>query len=197
MDALADAGFDLVHAFDTASVDVAAIADPERRRGLLVGNTRALWPRFRAALAADPALAASSDPLDLYTERTLARAFPGERVWFAHVQYDGAFLPIQRIAAAAGFAHLAPTHLAIHPIYGPWFALRAVVALPGPPPAPIELAAPCRCEAPCHDAFARAVASTDPRAWIAVRDACPVGRAHRYSDDQLAYHTTKDLELLR
>jgi len=33
--------------------------------------------------------------------------------------------------------------------------------------------------------------------WIALRDSCNVGRNHRYDDDQLLYHYTKDRALLR
>jgi len=196
---LAEAGFDLVHAFDTAAVahEFPFLADPARRRGLLVGNTRALWPRFLAARRADPELLAASDPLDLYTERTVAHAFPGERVWLAHAQYDGAWIPIQRLAAAVGFAHLAPSHLSIHPTYGPWFALRGVIALVGDPPATRTTCAPCPCDTACTDQLARAIASQDPRDWIALRDSCNVGRNHRYGDDQLLYHYTKDRALLR
>jgi hypothetical protein len=51
----------------------------------------------------------------------------------------------------------------------------------------------CTCDAPCHDALARALATpNDWRAWLAVRDACPIGRDYRYDDDQLRYHYTKD-----
>jgi len=32
--------------------------------------------------------------------------------------------------------------------------------------------------------------------WSAVRDRCPVGRAYRYSDEQIAYHYTKDPQFL-
>jgi methylmalonic aciduria homocystinuria type C protein len=28
--------------------------------------------------------------------------------------------------------------------------------------------------------------------WLAVRDACPVGRAHRYCEDQIRYHYAGD-----
>jgi cyanocobalamin reductase (cyanide-eliminating) / alkylcobalamin dealkylase len=34
------------------------------------------------------------------------------------------------------------------------------------------------------------------RAWLAVRDACPVGREHRYGDDQIAYHYAKRRDAL-
>jgi methylmalonic aciduria homocystinuria type C protein len=199
--ALADAGFDLVHEVDTAAIarELALpwLADPARRRGVVVGNTRALWPKFLAARRTDPELAAAPDPLDRYTERTLARVFAGDRVWLAHARYDGAWIPIQRIAAAAGLGHVAPTGLVIHPTFGPWIALRAVVTLPGePPPRRAPARPPCRCGEACQRAFARAAETCAADDWIAVRDACPVGRAHRYGDDQLRYHYTKDRALL-
>jgi len=91
--------------------------------------------------------------------------------------------------------------LAIHPQHGPWFGLRAVLvaAIEGPPSTP-RPASPCAsCSAPCVPALERALAvSGSPlssaaitrhaAAWIAVRDACPIGRASRYSDAQLDYH---------
>jgi cyanocobalamin reductase (cyanide-eliminating) / alkylcobalamin dealkylase len=188
---LADAGFDVTQELDLGATGIAGLTG----RGLLVGNTRALWPIFVAARAADPALLASHDPLDLYTERTIAAAFPGARAWFAHRQYDGAYLPFQRIAVTAGLGALAPTQLVIHPIYGPWFALRAVVALDGdPPPLAPPLMYRCTCE--CEARLADALQARDWRAWLAVRDACCVGREFRYGDSQLAYHYTKALELL-
>ncbi len=199
---LAEAGFDVVHAFDPAVVaddpQLAMLADPTRRLGLVVGNTRALWPRFVAAWRADRELAAEADPLDRYTERALASAFVGARVWLGHQTYDGAFVPLQRLAARVGLAYLAPTHLSIHATYGPWFALRAVVVLHGDPPrTPPAVMPPCRCARACPSALERAMSSKDPESWIAVRDACPVGREHRYTDDQVRYHYTKDRSLLR
>lgn len=41
------------------------------------------------------------------------------------------------------------------------------------------------------------MSSKQPDSWIAVRDACPIGREHRYPEDQLRYHYTKDRSLLR
>lgn len=202
---LAAAGFDLAHAFDPAiaarepglALIGEALADAAGAWcGLLVGNTRALWPPFVAARAADPALAADPNPLQRYTERCVEAARPaGARVYYAHQRYGGAFVPFQRLAVATGLGALAPSHLVIHPEHGPWFALRAVIVAPGappvPPPSPIARA--CRCDAPCHDALAAATAARGPdawRAWLAVRDACTL-RAHRYSDDQIRYHYTR------
>lgn len=183
-DALARAGFDLVHAFDAH----AAAREPgwERlaagpRLGLLVANTRALWPVFSAARRAE------RDPLDRYTERTLTDAYPSAPIYFTHRAENGAFLPFTRLAVATGFGALAPSHLVIHPIYGPWIALRAVVLLEGEPPVRAPIAQPCVCAEPCREALAAALPSTDWHAWLAVRDACPL-RAHRYGDDQIRFH---------
>lgn len=194
---LADAGFDLAHAFDTR----AAAAEPgwellagAPRLGLLVGNTRALWPHFVAAMR-EPALAAAPDPLERYTERTLAAAFPGAVIHYSHRRHGAGFLPFQRLAVATGLGALSPGHLVIHPIYGPWFALRAVVAVDGTPPVRAPIAKPCVCGAPCaralaaaEDAAARGEAGW--RTWLAVRDACSL-RAWRYGEDQATYHYTK------
>jgi methylmalonic aciduria homocystinuria type C protein len=191
---LADFGLDIAHAFDTARV--AELVPMSKRRGILVGNTRALWAPFVAAVHADRELAASSDPLDRYVERSIAAAFPGAPAWFSHRRYDGAFLPFQKLAVATGLGVLAPTQLVIHPVYGPWFALRAIVLVDGDPP---ELAPPPRvscCDGDCGARLDVALASRDWRAWLAVRDACNVGRAYRYSDEQITYHYTKNRSLL-
>jgi cyanocobalamin reductase (cyanide-eliminating) / alkylcobalamin dealkylase len=191
---LADDGFDIAHAFDTERV-AGLLPAASKRRGVLVGNTRAIWEPFVAAIERDHELAASHDPLDRYTELAIERAFPGAPVWFSHRRYDGAFVPFQKIAVATGLGVLAPTQLVIHPTYGPWFALRAVVLVDGDPPAPTIPSLPC-CNSDCAARLDAAMASRDWRAWVAVRDACNIGRAYRYSDDQITYHYTKNRSLL-
>jgi hypothetical protein len=188
---LAAAGFDLAHAFDTAlaadAPGLGVLAGPARL-GILVGNTRALWPPFQAALRADPALAADPDPLDRHAERAIASGFATDaRIYYGHRRHAGSFLPLQRLAALTGLGAIAPSQLVIHPIYGPWFALRAVVVLDGDPPVRQPIPLPCRCTTACTDAFTRAQQSQDPGDWLAVRDRCAL-QAWRYSDDQIAYH---------
>lgn len=192
------AGFDVVQPFDALACarepGLEVLGDPARRRGLLVGNTRALWPRFVAARARDRALDRDPHPIERYTVETLdwiAASLPDARVYYGHREYDGAFLPFQRLAVASGLGALAPTHLVIHPIYGPWFALRAVIVCAGEPePAKLPIARACSCTNKCGDALARAVTATTDRgaAWLAVRDACTAGREHRYTEEQIAYH---------
>jgi len=190
---LAAAGFDIAHRFDAASAarepGLAMLAGPPRL-GILIGNTRALWTPFTAAMR-DPVLAAETDPLDRYTERAIGAAFSptaaGFRIYYGHRRYDGGFLPLQRLAAITGLGAMAPNHLVIHPIYGPWFALRAVVVTDGDPPELRPIAQPCRCDASCHERLSRALQSMASSDWLAVRDSCSL-RAWRYPDDQVRYH---------
>ncbi|HEY0477378.1 MAG TPA: hypothetical protein VGD37_07625 [Kofleriaceae bacterium] len=192
MDALATlaaAGFDIAHTFDAPAVARAlgvAVLDGEARLGILIGNTRALWPRFREAMR-DPALAAERDPLDRYTERVIDAAFPGARIYHGHRRYAGAFVPLQHVAVAAGLGALAPSHLVIHPIYGPWFALRAAVVIDGEPPVRTPITRPCECDARCPAVLIRAQQSGRWQDWLSVRDSCTL-RDWRYSDDQIRFH---------
>jgi methylmalonic aciduria homocystinuria type C protein len=174
-------GFDIAHEFDTRPF---AMLPPGR--GILIGNTRALWPHFTAALPELP----RDNPLEAFTERAIGAAHPRARIFYAHRKYNGSFIPFQRIAVATGLGALAPCHLVIHPEYGPWFALRAIVVVDGEGPVRAPIAQPCRCEASCTTSLDAAFAKPGEwRAWLAVRDACSL-RAHRYSDDQILYHYT-------
>jgi cyanocobalamin reductase (cyanide-eliminating) / alkylcobalamin dealkylase len=200
-------GFDLVAGFSVDAWNAAAPPGqqltPRRERGLgaVIGNTRALWPRFTAALAEDAALLAEEAPLDRYSERVIGAAAGDAPVLFAH---RPPYPPIQRIADHAGLAHLQPSHLCVHPVYGPWIAMRAVVLLDAPAPAPVApTPPPCECARGCLPLFERAAAlGFDPRheptwrAWVAIRDACPLGRAYRYDDDQVRYHYSVDRSAL-
>lgn len=156
---LVDDGFDICVAFE---------------RGVLIGNTRALWEPFLRARRDE------ADPLDRYTERCIERAYPGAKISYAH---QPPYLPFQQYAVEAGLAAMSPGHLAIHPVYGPWFALRALIHEPGPRTQMIEKSCVCTraCEVP-RDGN-----------WLAMRDACSTGRQHRYSDAQVEYHYTRSL----
>jgi hypothetical protein len=41
-----------------------------------------------------------------------------------------------------------------------------------------------------------AAVERDWTSWVSVRDACPIGRDSRYSDEQIRYHYTKLRQLL-
>ena len=128
---------------------------------------------------------------------------------------------MQRVAVAAGLCyHDSETQLAMHPVYGSWIAFRAVIVLdlppdlgPDPPPRVPCLLTPAEKEA-AREAMAAALRASDSAnlctqlhgaagmqkdvrlAWAALRDVPAVGRGHRYSEAQLAYHYTKDRAVL-
>jgi cyanocobalamin reductase (cyanide-eliminating) / alkylcobalamin dealkylase len=181
---------------------------------VVIGNTRAMWPRFCDAVRRDPALLCLEHPLEAYTERCIARAVeavgvPASLRWSHEV--GERLVAMQRLAHVAGLAYLSDSHLSVHPTFGPWIGLRAAVSFqtPGPACRPPALHHPCGgCRDRCAPAFERALAaangqltaeaaSADWTLWLACRDACPTGREHRYGEAQLRYHYLKDFESLR
>lgn len=212
-------GLDLVQVFDIARYND-LIADHETlaplplfgRRGalaLLVGNTKALWPHFIEAFQGDMDLAECADPLDIWIERVLKACLtdiPAEwALRFSHDPGEG-LVSMLHLAQASGLAHVGPAHLAVHLDHGPWIGLRGVIVVDAEPPhaQPDSVVAPCKgCHAPCVEALdaalaaapASEIASSWP-VWVAVRDACPVGKANRYSEAQIRYHYTKDRAVL-
>lgn len=204
-------GIDLVWPFLVGDVNarlepMARLAGEAADLGLLFASTRFYWLRFAAAVATEPERAREADPVDRHVVETITSALAPFRdavtLRFAH---ESPPLPIQRIAEYAGFARLSPGRLSVHPVYGPWIALRgvAVVGVPGPTGPSWPLRDPCPgCRGGCDRVLARATAARERpdsaalaenwRAWLAVRDACPVGREHRYSEEQIRYGYTKD-----
>jgi len=216
-----EAGFDIVHPFriawfnDTVEPSL-RIPDWGRQSalGFVVGNTRRLWSVFARRAAEDRSVLGVENPLDSYVEKALTNAASrsiDDRhvILFAH-HMTPVPVAIQRVAHASGLAHLSPSRLSVHPTYGPWLALRAVIVVDadGPTGDRPFLHDPCTpCPKPCLAAFDRALAATEMgrpgdverqwESWADVREVCPEGRAFRYGDDQLRYHYTKDRSILR
>jgi methylmalonic aciduria homocystinuria type C protein len=181
----------------------------------IIGNTRFIWQRFRAVLALEPSRLADTNPLDRYVEDSIHRACESlsvrTAIFWAHIAAPRA-LPIQRIAQVAGLASLSPSHFSIHPTYGPWMGLRAIVVFDtdAPNEEPHRGSNPCeQCSQPCmppmREAFARAERNSlslaeairsDWRSWARVRQVCPIGQQEQYSEEQLEYHYTNDKSLL-
>lgn len=217
---LAQAGLDLLHPFPVSAYDRSVLGHDllqpiggsvrSDALALLVGNTRALWPRFAAAYSESEVLQRCPDPLDAYVEQAVIRAFAGveprPNIFFAHT------MPVRvsmlRAAAASGFACIGPAHLAVHDTFGPWFALRALVVVDLSAPDEVSPPAnPCvGCSEPCVEAMNRAMeqnATVDAQAvsaswrqWLAVREVCPVGEHAAYPPDQKRYHYTRDRAVL-
>ena len=117
---------------------------------LLLANTHAIWRPFSLWLRGDAArVVQHQHPFDTYLQQVVNRALdallPGFRrdVFWACEEGTPRMVAMQRAAECAGLAHLDPsTHLSIHPTFGAWLSLRAVVVLDLPglghvPPAPL------------------------------------------------------------
>ncbi len=204
--ALHSAGFSLTAALPTEAVIAIApaLAAPlaSMPSALLIGNNRDLWSRFVAAYRADASLRAEQHPFDTFVETALAAVIETRAVRFAHRMYDQAYVPMQRLAAAARLGALSATHLVIHPTYGPWFSLRAVIAFETPVSALADGWARCAasdCQRGCQPLFDKTMASGRSatwRDWLAVRAACSTGTEWRFSDEQIIYHYTKDRRVI-
>jgi hypothetical protein len=159
---------------------------PGARTAVLVASGgRALWDAFTRA----PEFGCEPDPLDAYTRRVVGAAAvelgptAGVQTLFAFEQRGGAFADFVALGRLAGLG--APSRLAllIHPVYGPWLSLRAIVLTLGEweigTSVPLGFD-PCRdCPAPCEAAGPE---------FTARRRACVVGPEHTYSEAALAHH---------
>ncbi|MFI5314897.1 MAG: hypothetical protein ACHQ6T_04295 [Myxococcota bacterium] len=180
---------------------------PAARSAIVVGNAgRALWSAFQTS----PERALPDDPLDAYTRRVLAAAArlgdPPAAVGFYADRRGGVYLPLVELARRAGFGAPGRIGVLIHPEFGPWIGIRAVLlvrdALPETIAPPYD---PCGgCPAPCASAcvgaavaargfdtqkcYATRLADPACAGACAARSACVVGPGHAYSAAQLAHH---------
>ncbi|MCG8432615.1 MAG: hypothetical protein MJA83_01115 [Gammaproteobacteria bacterium] len=216
------AGFDVVHALQADWYNN-VVDDPHRlpvferanTLAIIIGNTRALWPRFLDWLRSHPKWLNDANPLDRYVMANVTAALQPLTVKYiirwAHLP-DPHHIAFQRLAHIAGLAYLSPSYLSVHPNFGPWIALRAVVVVDcdGPAARPVDMANPCgTCENQCMPLFNHALKAVGAflpgheavgehwQTWLSIRDACPVGKEHRYSEEQIRYHYIKDISLLR
>ncbi len=205
---------------DAAAFD--RVAAPLRLSALLPGAAGALVAgaggrRFFDGFSAAPeARDGGGDPLDRYTARAVAEAVAGAlagggaRFAIAHPFDLDPVIPFQRLGRAAGLGGPGPLALQIHPVFGPWWAYRALIVVDRPLPAGAAPGDGCAgCPAPCVAACpGRAVAragfqvvachahrraAAECRLSCPARLACVRGPEHRYSDEQLAFHMRASL----
>lgn len=187
----------------------------ERDLVLVVGNTRRLWPLFLEAYRATW-LWKEAHPLDAYSRLHIGGAVTRMANEFdlrhaLRYSFDPAphGVAISRLATVAGVGEASPVGLCIHPDYGPWFSLRAAVVLDVEGPAPRAATPTCSActTRPCiaardemlkqiGEVFDHATLLANWRIWLTMRDACPVGIAARYTEQQIRYHYVKDRSIL-
>ena len=214
-------GFDLVQPFvvqkyNSARSGLAALPEFSRQEtlGLLIGNTRKLWPHFLQHLEREPGLLDREHPLDTYVteklEKVASQIEPLAELRFSY-EKEARFVALQTVCELSGLAPLRAGMLNIHPTYGPWIALRAVIicdlSVDGIDFSPLprlatdweeecQIAFDAACNA-AGDSLSHQDIKADWQRWLKVRDTCPIGREHRYGESQILYHYTQDLGVLR
>ncbi len=211
--ALEKAGFNLTAPLPAEEYD-ALVSPPWRsdvlRRGcrsvLIVGNGgSALWKCFRRS----PESNTRRDPLDRYTARVLRDC--GETHFASYRdRRQGRPLPLVALAERAGLGSPGRLGLLLHPTYGPWMSLRAVVysseevTLDAVP-----VFDPCKdCPAPCVPAcrggaigesgfdgarcFRTKLLDSGCRSACDARAACVLAPEHAFPPDQVAHHSRID-----
>lgn len=181
---------------------------------LLLGNGgKAFWQ------ALTPEVWDNRDALDLHSveiaKAYLQQAFP-ERQY--QVLYPSAApVGLQQLGKLAGWHGDSPLKLGINPVFGLWYAYRALLWVEGELPATIapSFLSPCvQCEAkPCirtcpADALSEApkflrgcidfrLAVDSPCQFNCLaRLQCPIASQHRYSSEQIQYHYTQSYDTL-
>jgi hypothetical protein len=166
------------------------------------------WPAFRAS----PEFAAAApNPLDAWSRRVgteLALELGGTALF----PFEGPpYWPFQRWAMRAEAVSPSPLGILIHPEFGLWHGYRAALLLPlrialparDPRPSPCLTCAekPCLSACPvtaftpagydvgaCAAFLSGAGGSICLQRGCRARDACPVGSAYRYPDEQIGFH---------
>jgi len=159
-----------------------------------------------------------ANPLDTYTVAQAQRiigdlrqaGFDGAAAYYWE-QRSGTYADFQRLAVAAGMGAPSKLGLMVHPVFGPWIALRALLytdkELP-PTPARDDFDPCTGCPAPCERAcpvsavgFPFQIAACGVRRqqapctqWCDARRACVIGPEHTYEPAVQAFHSRAALK---
>ena len=201
---LQQSGFDIVHPFsfdalDDSVLEYLPIKNLSGKMGFLVGNTGSIWDDFIEWLSQRLRWSEIVDPFETFIEETIERCVGQKTLIFWTHETKRYIIPVQRMAHQTGLAYLSDGQFNIHPRFGPWFALRAVVIVSGtmssnqviPNPSTEDI------ETTSKAMFNRLLQSNATwQEWLSLRDLYIVGRTHRYSEEQIRYHYTRDKTVL-
>jgi len=216
--ALDAAGFNLCGALSATRYDALVPAAwrtaallPDARTALVVASGgRALWTALRAA----PEIDAACDPVDTYTARVLGdlaqrllEAGQPSRALYPLERRGDAWADFVGLAREAGLGAPSRLGLLIHPVYGPWMSIRAILLthLEWPQGVSASDFDPCSgCAAPCAEACPGGAVGpegisarvcyekqlTVPACALrcSARHACVVGTEHAYAEEAEAHH---------
>ena len=227
--ALAPYGLNLVGTTPIAAYDVGVPPPlglrrllPAAKTAIVIGNGGgAFWVAFRDFCRVHPEHEREPDPIDAFTCRAVETAIaatidPGAPVRLLYpFRYPDEPVSFMRLAECAGLGRRSLLGVLIHPLFGPWIALRAALLV-----SPI-LTAPRPADGfdPCPDCTERACMAACPAGAVTVagwdvprcathrlrpedtcaarchaRFDCVIGRPYRYPPDALEYHQRRALE---
>ncbi|KAH9256050.1 hypothetical protein BASA81_005826 [Batrachochytrium salamandrivorans] len=174
------------------------VSFPEQKRGLLIANSKHVWPFFTRWFSALPEPLAH--PFDTFVAEQLAEALREARLEpldVFYVQDTARLVAFQRLAQVTGICVLdLDLHLCVHPVFGPWFALRALVVLDEPsamlqkPSLPVIELDKGEVQQSVQW-LERALKTLEWTSWAEMRKCISLGKEHRYSKAQLIYHYSK------
>ncbi len=190
---------------------------------VLIGNYKAIWEPFKQYC--QRTTDQLDNPLDTFVAESIHEALQSidqciKPTLFYPYETGPKFVHFQKVAHLSNMAHLHPdANLCVHPQYGAWMALRAVLVFDKYPvsndlvnmfqqepfsiQSPIPLDDPKVQEALC--AFMNACKEKLPYSstWkllVNVRDAISAFQPaiqHRYTEEQIIYHYLKDRSVLK
>jgi hypothetical protein len=185
---------------------------------VVASGGRAFWEAF----CASPEASRGPHPVDAFARRVLGEtvealeaASHAARALHYDERRGGEFADFVALGRAAGLGAPSRLGLLLHPIYGPWLSIRAVLltaldldespALTGFDPCQ---GCPAPCATACHGAAVpptgfdaagcAATRRSEPACALRcdARRACVVGRAHAYAPEQEAHHAAAAVEKL-
>jgi len=185
------------------------------RQLLLIGHAgRELWTGLQQA-GSD-----SSNPVDDYTRHAIDDYFHADQDDYAYqMLYPGPYrVDLLQLGELAGWHHPSPFWLGVNKVWGSWFAYRAVILAntnlsPTQNPtsqSPCDncIEKPCIPACPpkaldnnCFDLMAcssyRSKDSSPCGYQCIARNTCPIGKDHRYSNEQIKYHYSISLKTIK
>lgn len=215
---------DILHPLHALGLNVVGITDgkphqdllPECQSAVVLGNGgTTLWENFVADITAHPEhLSRHQHPFDDFVHRAIQAADPSppdSRRWIRCAAEPEAFVDFRPLAQGAGLGFASQLGLLIHPEYGLWMGLRAVLLTTESLPHLKAVMGTSPCDActdkPCIAACP--AGAVQPSGWQVKicaqfhqdsidchgrchsRLSCPLGTVHRHSDLQHLYHNSR------
>ena len=210
-------GFDLCHIFPISAIPNSILwflnnnkKKPIYNTGIIIGNSKYLWPIFIQNYKISDFLKNVPDPLDMYSKQSINSSLNCVGLknqsmrYFVHEKLScGNFIPIQKLSNYSNQTLFDDkTHLSIHPIYGPWIGFRCAVFFNNPDTVETPLALNFKTEyipeitTHLNNLQKGVDVAEKTLAFINVRQSIINGQDYRYSQDQINYHYFKDKSIL-